>query len=132
MKSLRKKKNEKTPTEEKNPVGRPTKDSDTKRRIIIETLKEFPYLNQACKYAKIHRDTLRNWREKDPDFSSEIDFAIAIGIKELEKLARLKEPWKLMKAADNETFRDKYEIEQESHHTLLLETGDEEEEDFAL
>src|ERR1051325_5498226 len=58
--------------------GRPTKDNPDKRAIILEAIQRdrMPRYLAAAK-ARIHRDTLSSWIDKDPEFLAQIEEAEA-------------------------------------------------------
>lgn len=100
-------------------MGRPSKKSDAVVRIILDQLKLVPVEKIACGYAKISHDTLQRWKEADPDFCLEIESAKAIGSgKYIDKLGD-KDPHKILKAADYETWKDRTENQQDIKVLIL-------------
>ena len=92
-----------------NPVGPPSKKTDTRIRIIIEQLKRIPIEKYACNIAKIHPDTLQRWKNEDPELCLEIEHAKSIGQNPLIEKLGDKDPHKVLKASDYETWKDRTE-----------------------
>ena len=93
--------------------GRPTKRTDVRARIILEQLRKIPIEKYACGIAKLSHDTLKRWKDEDPDFALEIESAKAIGQKPwIEKLSD-KDPHKGLLASDYGTWKQRTENQQE-------------------
>lgn len=78
-----------------------------KQEIIIEYLKRFPFYKWAAAYAGINQDTLKDWRDKDSEFSERVERARSEGIKYYGAKAS---PDLILKSADPETFRDRIDV----------------------
>jgi hypothetical protein len=101
------------------PLGRPTKFNDAVARIILEQLKDVPIEKFACSIAKIHPDTLENWKEANPIFSLEVESAKAIGQrKSIQKLDD-KDPHKILLASDYNTWKQRTENQQDIKVLIL-------------
>lgn len=99
--------------------GRPSKISDARVRIIIDQLKLVPIEKIACGHAKISHDTLQRWKEADPELCLEIDNAKSIGSgKYIDKLGD-KDPHKILKAADYDTWKDRTESQHDVRVLIL-------------
>lgn len=65
------------PPEEKIKTGRPTKMTAANRAILLRNLGTGLALHQAAATAGMSEETLRVWRRDDPEFSAEVDAAMA-------------------------------------------------------
>ncbi len=101
------------------PVGPPTKKTDARIRIIIDQLKRVPIEKYACNFAKIHPETLKRWKDEDPELCLEIEAAKSIGQNPLiEKLGE-KDPHKVLLASDYETWKQRTENQQDIKVLIL-------------
>lgn len=60
---------------------------EAKIAIILEALGEYPHIGNACKKARITRETLRRWRKLDPDLDQAVRRALLEGDEVLEDVA---------------------------------------------
>lgn len=102
-----------------NPVGRPTKKNDAVVRVILEQLRRRPIEKHACNIAKIDQDTLKAWKDCDPNFSLEVESAKAIGQQDLIDKLGEKDPHKVLLASDYNTWKQRTENQQEVKVLIL-------------
>lgn len=74
---------------------------------VIEYLKRFPFYKWAAKSIGKSEDTLRIWRDEDPEFSARVESARAEGMKYFGGRAT---PDLILKSADPETFKERMDI----------------------
>lgn len=125
------KKRRKAPVQKK-PWGRPTKKDPEVVKIIMGALREGLHVETACELAKISKQTFYSWVKADDIFMTQVEYAKAMAIYELQKEVRKGDPWKILKNLTNR-YNDK--IQQEitggggGAIKLIVEDYREEEED---
>lgn len=105
-------------------AGRPTKDNPDKRALILDAIatKKMPrYL--AAKFARIHRDTLSSWLDKDPEFLAEIEQAEAQAAHGLLQVVTQDSngAWKVLKNIQPEYFKDEVQVQQTNQFMISLQ-----------
>lgn len=102
-------------------AGRPSKFSDERARIIIEALKNKRSLKIASRFAKVDDDTVRNWMDKNPEFSLEVEYAQAVAKGAL--IDTIAEDgagaWKLLKNMDHD-FKDEVQVQQTNQFMINM------------
>ena len=132
-KSVKKKAKKKAPKKYiTGPEHGNSKQTEAARNIIISSLREALPFSYSCDYAGIDRQTGYRWMESDKEFAAQVAIAKAYAISSLVADTRRQSgAWKLLKNIGREEFKEHVEIKQESELTLILDTGDGEEQ-FSL
>lgn len=106
-------------------MGRPTRITDQKKEQLFEALREGLPISYACDYIGIPRQTIYDWMKRNDDFRTQITLNKAIAIKGLVALtSKQGGAWKLLKNLAKDEFKEHIEVEENSTHTFVLETGD--------
>jgi hypothetical protein len=111
---------------EKRPVGKPTKRTPARQKIILDTLKEYPFRKMAYNSAMISQTCFNTWLREDEEFRLLVEHSENLGRQELVKLAHRTDSKFLLKASDRETFRDQYELAVTSDFDFVVDTGGDE------
>lgn len=119
----------------KKPKGRKTPlDDARKQEGLFEALRKAMPLSYACDLVGVPRQTVYDRMNPkhasfDEAFRTKVAVAKAEAIKGLVALTgKQNGAWKLLKNLAKEEFKEHVEIKEESKHTLLLDTGEDEEE----
>lgn len=83
----------------------PSKQEDERLKIIFDELERSGNEINACRYASITHQTMKNWKAKDELFALKVEYHKAIAISRLAKAAEEKDPWKPLKNIASE-YRD--------------------------
>ena len=103
-------------------------DLDT-RRILLDAIRKGMPISYASDIAGIDRQTVYNRRDADEKFSAELRLAKAEAIRGLISLtAKQSGAWRLLKNLASDEFKEHIEVEQKATMTLVVDTGDGEEE----
>lgn len=107
---------------------------DRKKKELCEALKKAMPMTYACDLVGVPRQTVYDkinpkHASYDDAFRTQVAIAKAEAIRGLIALTGQQNgAWKLLKNLGKDEFKEHVEVKQESTHSLLLDTGDDEEE----
>ena len=106
-------------------AGRPSKNTDERRSIILEAIQNKMPLYLAANYAKLDRTTLHRWIRQDVEFATQIEWAKAKAAGVLiDKVASDSNgAWKLLKNLQPDYFKDE-QIQQTNQFLIQIKGSD--------
>lgn len=111
-------------------TGPPTKFSEERLKIILDAIQRAVPIKRACELAMITDQTLRNWTKEDDLILLKVREAKAKAVERLVGKVEDKDPWKILKNADREHFKDHVEETVVERFEFAIDAGDGEEDVF--
>jgi len=119
----RKKKNEN--------LGAPTKKTTERVRVLLSALERALLVKRACDLAMISYDTFYRWLKEDETFLIQVREAKSKAIERLVGKVEDKDPWKILKNADSEHFKDNVEVNSTERYIYEIDSGDGDTDEFS-